>query len=69
MPSINVDKLIDILNDIQMRLYSVWELSKNPEITVIIEQERERLFKLITSLENYKDLVEWVQQYMWVSLG
>ena len=58
MPSINVDKLIDILNDIQMRLYSVWELSKNPEITVIIEQERERLFKLITSLENYKDLVE-----------
>jgi hypothetical protein len=58
MPSINVDKLIDILNDIQMRLYSVWELSKNPEITVIIEQERERLSKLVISLENYKALLE-----------
>jgi hypothetical protein len=58
MPSLNLDKLIDILNDIQMRLYSVWELSKNPDITVIIEQERERLSKLVISLENYKDSIE-----------
>jgi len=58
MPSLNIDRLIDILNSIQMNLYTAWELSKNNDITVVIEQERERLSRLIISLENYKDLVE-----------
>lgn len=55
MPGLNVDKLIDLLNDIQMELYAAWELSKNNDLTEIIERERTRVYNLIHTLEYYRD--------------
>jgi hypothetical protein len=55
MPELNIDKLIEYLNDIQMELYAVWEISKNNDITQIIERERSRIFNLIQTLEYYKE--------------
>jgi hypothetical protein len=59
MPTLNLPKLIDILQDHVDRLYVIWSECKNNDLCEEIERQRLKIFKIIQSLEavntSFKD--------------
>ena len=59
MPTLNLPKLIDILQDHLDRLYVIWSECKNNDLCDEIEAQRLRIFRVIEGLEavntSFKD--------------
>ena len=59
MPTLNLPKLIDILQEHSDRLFSIWSECKNNDLCEEIERQRLKIFKIIQSLEavntSFKD--------------
>jgi len=53
MPRVNIPKLVEILIKHQMRLYDIFMLSKNNELSDAIQSERDTIIALIKTLEEY----------------
>ena len=51
MLSLNIERLIDILQRHQMALYDIWTECRNVELSEEIERQREKIVRLIQSLE------------------
>jgi hypothetical protein len=51
MPTLNLPKLIDILQDHLDRLYVIWAECKNNDLCEEIEAQRLRIFRVIEGLE------------------
>lgn len=51
MPRINPDKLIEQLEGLHTMLKICWELSKNQELTELLDQVIEKLERMLTTLE------------------
>lgn len=54
-PSLNVEKLIEVLMRVSDGLYACWQASRNDELTESINVERNRLEVLIRTLEVLVD--------------
>jgi len=52
MPRINPQVLMEHLEGIHTTLKVCWELSKNQELTELLDEVIEKMEKLLTSLEN-----------------
>ena len=52
---LNTNRLIDFLNDHQMRLYDIWVECMNTELCEALQKERERIIRLIETLEKILD--------------
>jgi len=50
-PSLNVEKLIEVLMRVSDGLFACWQASRNDELTESISVERNRIEILIRSLE------------------
>lgn len=59
MPTLNLPKLIDILQEHCDRLYTIWSECKNNDLCDEIERQRIKIFKIIEGLEavntSFKD--------------
>jgi hypothetical protein len=51
MPTLNLPKLIDILQDHLDKLYVIWAECKNNDLCEEIEAQRLRIFRVIEGLE------------------
>lgn len=51
MLTLNIERLIDILQRHQMALYDIWTECRNVELSEEIERQREKIVRLIQSLE------------------
>ena len=51
MPTLNLPRLIDILQDHLDRLYVIWAECKNNDLCEEIEAQRLRIFRVIEGLE------------------
>lgn len=53
MLTLNIERLIDILQKHQMALYDIWTECRNVELSDEIERQREKIVRLILSLEVF----------------
>jgi len=51
MPRINPAKLAELLEGIHTMIQLCWDLSKNPELTELLEQVKSKLESIIQSVE------------------
>lgn len=51
MLTLNIERLVDILQKHQMALYDIWTECRNVELSEEIARQREKIIKLIQSLE------------------
>lgn len=51
MPGINVTRLIEYLNDIQVKLFEIWVEERNFDLADSISSIRDRLLLLINTLK------------------
>ena len=61
MPTLNLPRLIEVLQDHLDRLYVIWSECKNNDLCDEIERQRLRIFRVIEGLEavntSFKDAV------------
>jgi hypothetical protein len=50
MPSVNVSRLLELLERIERRLYSIWVQCQNSDICAALEVERQHLEQIIYTL-------------------
>lgn len=52
MPRINPDRMIGLLYEIHSMTQLAWELSKNPELTSILEEQKRLLELIVGTIES-----------------
>jgi len=52
MPTINPEKMIELLEGLYLMTQVCWELSKNPELTEALEKMKERIDKIIQTISE-----------------
>jgi hypothetical protein len=57
MPTLNIAKLIEHLEELDANLGNVWGLIHNYEILEELEQQRRKLNRIIETLRNYLDIL------------
>jgi len=53
MPSVNIDKLIEHLEELDANLGMIWGLVQNYDILEALEQQRRKLRRIIETLRNF----------------
>jgi hypothetical protein len=53
MPSVNIDKLIEHLEELDTNLGMIWGLVQNYDILEALEQQRRKLRRIIETLRNF----------------
>jgi hypothetical protein len=51
MPKINPERCVELLEGLHTMTQICWELSKNPELTQLLETMKERLEAMIQTIE------------------
>ena len=57
MPSVNIDKLIEHLEELDTNLGMIWGIVQNYDILEALEQQRRKLRRIIETLRNFIDLL------------
>jgi hypothetical protein len=52
MPRINHIKCVELLEELHSMTQMCWEISKNPELTELLEKMMERLEQMVKTIED-----------------